>query len=151
MGLGAVSAVSVSVSCECSFTRLYFVTARVFHEILSSQGATRHAFHERPLIFTSLESCFRRTEPLRTSSGCNLSPQSLALTGSSVIMATFSRQMLSRHKTTATYGGQEEGRESMLKVFPPRPNKMWETFHIVERCVEINQRIRLSLTSTPSS
>ena len=46
-------------------------------------------------------------------------------------MATFSRQMLSRHKTTATYGGQEEGRESMLKVFPPRPNKMWETFHIV--------------------
>ena len=31
-------------------------------------------------------------------------------------MATFSRQMLSRHKTTATYGGQEEGRESMLKV-----------------------------------
>ena len=31
-------------------------------------------------------------------------------------MATFSRQMLSRHKTTATYEGQEEGRESMLKV-----------------------------------
>ena len=71
-------------------------------------------------------------------------------------MATFSRQMLSRHKTTATYEGQEEGRESMLKVrqnfnelkrapwpltrrvdvafaqvFPPRPNKMWETFHII--------------------
>ena len=66
-------------------------------------------------------------------------------------MATYSRQLLSRHKTTATYGGQEEGRESMLKVrqwfgtgalrhrrvhaftqvFPPRPNKMWETFHIV--------------------
>ena len=46
-------------------------------------------------------------------------------------MATYSREMLSRHKTTATYGGQEEGRESMLKVFPPRPNKMWETFHIV--------------------
>ena len=53
-------------------------------------------------------------------------------------MATFSRQMLSRHKTTATYQGQEEGRESMLRVFPPRPNKMWETFHIVEDCVEIN-------------
>ena len=53
-------------------------------------------------------------------------------------MATFSRQMLSRHKTTATYGGQEEGRESMLRVFPPRPNKMWETFHIVEDCAEIN-------------
>ena len=53
-------------------------------------------------------------------------------------MATFSRQMLSRHKTTATYEGQEEGRESMLKVFPPRPNKMWETFHIVEDSVEIN-------------
>ena len=52
-------------------------------------------------------------------------------------MATFSRQMLSRHKTTATYGGQEEGRESMLKVFPPRPNKMWETFHIVGYCVEV--------------
>ena len=31
-------------------------------------------------------------------------------------MATFSRQMLSRHKTTATYEGREEGRESMLKV-----------------------------------
>ena len=69
-------------------------------------------------------------------------------------MATnYSRQMLSRHKTTATYQGQEEGRESMLKVrqifmsrngrlapstrhafaqvFPPRPNKMWETFHII--------------------
>ena len=46
-------------------------------------------------------------------------------------MATYSREMLSRHKTTATYQGQEEGRESMLKVFPPRPNKMWETFHIV--------------------
>ena len=53
-------------------------------------------------------------------------------------MATFSRQMLSRHKTTATYGGQEEGRESMLRVFPPRQNKMWETFHIVEYGVEIN-------------
>ena len=53
-------------------------------------------------------------------------------------MATFSRQMLSRHKTTATYEGQEEGRESMLKVFPPRPNKMWETFHIVEYRAEIN-------------
>ena len=51
-------------------------------------------------------------------------------------MATYSRQMLSRHKTTATYTGQEEGRESMLRVFPPRPNKMWETFHIVEDCVE---------------
>ena len=59
-------------------------------------------------------------------------------------MATFSRQMLSRHKTTATYEGQEEGRESMLRVFPPRPNKMWETFHIVQRCVEINQRVRSS-------
>ena len=53
-------------------------------------------------------------------------------------MATYSRQLLSRHKTTATYGGQEEGRESMLRVFPPRPNKMWETFHIVEDCAEIN-------------
>ena len=53
-------------------------------------------------------------------------------------MATYSREMLSRHKTTATYGGQEEGRESMLKVFPPRPNKMWETFHIVQDCAEIN-------------
>ena len=31
-------------------------------------------------------------------------------------MATYSRQMLSRHKTTATYEGQEEGRESMLNV-----------------------------------
>ena len=29
----------------------------------------------------------------------------------------------------------------MLKVFPPRPNKMWETFHIVEYCAEINQRV----------
>ena len=48
-----------------------------------------------------------------------------------ILMATYSREMLSRHKTTATYQGQEEGRESMLKVFPPRPNKMWETFHIV--------------------
>ena len=47
-------------------------------------------------------------------------------------MATYSREMLSRHKTTATYEGQEEGRESMLRVFPPRPNKMCETFHIVE-------------------
>ena len=53
-------------------------------------------------------------------------------------MANYSRQMLSRHKTTATYEGQEEGRESMLKVFPPRPNKMWETFHIVEYRAEIN-------------
>ena len=32
------------------------------------------------------------------------------------LMATYSRQLLSRHTTTATYGGQEEGRESMLKV-----------------------------------
>ena len=32
------------------------------------------------------------------------------------LMATYSRQLLSRHKTTATYGGQEEGSESMLKV-----------------------------------
>jgi hypothetical protein len=31
-------------------------------------------------------------------------------------MAVYSREMLSRHKTTATYQGQEEGRESMLKV-----------------------------------
>ena len=93
------------------------------------------------LIFTSLDSCFCWTKPFTHVKWLYLKPSVTGLIGSSVIMATFSRQMLSRHKTTATYGGQEEGRESMLKVFPPRPNKMWETFHIVEYCAEINQRV----------
>ena len=27
---------------------------------------------------------------------------------------------------------------AFAQVFPPRPNKMWETFHIVAHCAEIN-------------
>jgi hypothetical protein len=46
----------------------------------------------------------------------------------------YSRELLSRHRTVATYEGPEEGRESMLKVHPQRPNKTWETFKIVEYC-----------------
>mmetsp|Transcript_22209 Transcript_22209/g.69549 ORF Transcript_22209/g.69549 Transcript_22209/m.69549 type:complete len:120 (+) Transcript_22209:187-546(+) len=48
------------------------------------------------------------------------------------MVATFSRELLSAHSTTATFEGFVEGKESMLKVLPPRPNKQWATFKIVE-------------------
>ena len=44
----------------------------------------------------------------------------------------FTRELLSRHETLAEYAGTEEGKESMLRVFPPRPNKVYALFKIVE-------------------
>jgi len=52
-----------------------------------------------------------------------------AITG---IMATYTADMLARHATLATFTGFEQGREPMLRVFPPRPAKSWATFQIDE-------------------
>ena len=64
------------------------------------EGATARVFHR------FFQPSFATLSHLRTIKPCLCN----------VLMAIYSRQMLSRHKTTATYGGQEEGRESMLKV-----------------------------------
>lgn len=42
------------------------------------------------------------------------------------------RELLSAHATVAEYKGVKEGRESMLRVFPQRPNKQWAEFQIIE-------------------
>ena len=54
--------------------------------------------------------------------------------GTSTIMAevTYTADMLARHSTLATFTGFEQGREPMLRVFPPRPAKSWATFQIDE-------------------
>ena len=45
---------------------------------------------------------------------------------------SFTADLLSRHSTIATFSGFEQGREPMLRVFPPRPAKSWATFAILE-------------------
>jgi len=45
-------------------------------------------------------------------------------------MTTYEREMLSSHSTIAKFRGWVEGNESMLRVHPPRPNKMYATFEI---------------------
>jgi len=42
------------------------------------------------------------------------------------------RELLSRHVAIATFSGTEEGRESMLRIYPPQPPKQWATFAIEE-------------------
>mmetsp|Transcript_24880 Transcript_24880/g.74638 ORF Transcript_24880/g.74638 Transcript_24880/m.74638 type:complete len:122 (+) Transcript_24880:213-578(+) len=45
-------------------------------------------------------------------------------------MTTYEREMLSSHSTLAKFRGWVEGNESMLRVHPPRPNKLYATFEI---------------------
>jgi len=43
-----------------------------------------------------------------------------------------SPETLAKHEVRAVYKGEEEGRESMLRISPQRPNKMWQSFEILE-------------------
>lgn len=40
------------------------------------------------------------------------------------------RDLLSSHTCTATFSGIEQGRENMLRIYPPRPPKSWAAFDI---------------------
>lgn len=42
------------------------------------------------------------------------------------------RELLSDHAVVAEYTGTKPGREPMLRVFPPRPAKMWAEFKVIE-------------------
>merc|ERR1719215_1844946 len=42
------------------------------------------------------------------------------------------RDLLARHSTISVFMGLEAGRESMLRVFPPRPAKQWANFEVEE-------------------
>jgi len=42
------------------------------------------------------------------------------------------RKLLARHVVQADYRGLEQGREPMLRIYPPMPPKMWAKFSVVE-------------------
>mmetsp|Transcript_33923 Transcript_33923/g.41816 ORF Transcript_33923/g.41816 Transcript_33923/m.41816 type:complete len:122 (+) Transcript_33923:263-628(+) len=45
-------------------------------------------------------------------------------------MEETARELLSSHETEATFKGFQQGKEPLLKIYPPRPAKQWATFKI---------------------
>mmetsp|Transcript_9145 Transcript_9145/g.10448 ORF Transcript_9145/g.10448 Transcript_9145/m.10448 type:complete len:121 (-) Transcript_9145:356-718(-) len=46
-------------------------------------------------------------------------------------MTETDRELLSSHETEAVFNGLVQGRENMLKIYPPRPPKQWAEFRIL--------------------